>query len=436
VERRARILVALRRAVNSRLRSGLPRIAAQPRPGSSSGTHISRRPESPIDRNALVKAGTAALQSGDARTARRHFEALLEGGQGDASVCMALAAACQRLGDATARQSAVDRALAFEPRNLQALLMKGDCLAMEGDMRGATSFYKVAVSLGSQSRNLPAPLVEALRRAAAAIQQTGAQVEGYLRRQLADAGYDATTSSSRFTQSLDLLTGRKRIYVQQPQAYYFPALPQVQFYPREMFPWLDEIEAATDDICTELTEVLRADAGFAPYLQTSANAPASSGGPLLDSLDWSAFFLYRDGQVVAENAPRCPRTMQALANVPFPRVTGRDPMALFSVLKPGVRIPPHNGFLNTRLICHLPLIVPPGCILRVGNEQREFRKGHAWVFDDSIEHEAFNPTSETRVILLFDIWRPELTDEERRLVAALLEAMDSFGTGPRVEWTA
>lgn len=383
-----------------------------------------------------MKAGTSALQSGDAATARRHFEALAQAGQGGVPACLGLAAACQRLGDLPAAQHALDRALALEPRNLQALLMKGDCLSATGDTRGATAFYKAAVSLGSQLRNLPPALVEALRRAAGASQETGAQVEAHLRSRLAESGYDERTSSPRFTESLDLLTGRKQLYLQQPRVYFFPGLPQVQFYPREMFPWLDAVEAATEEICREATAVLQADAGLVPYLQSNPNAPLTNDATLFDNRDWSAYFLYKAGEVVEENAARCPCTMRALESVPFPRVRGRDPMALFSVLKPGVRIPPHHGFLNTRLICHLPLIVPPGCYLRVGNDQREWRKGQAWAFDDSIEHEAFNPSGETRVILLFDIWRPELSEEERRLVAAVLEAMDSFGAGPRVDWSA
>jgi aspartyl/asparaginyl beta-hydroxylase (cupin superfamily) len=382
-----------------------------------------------------LQAGTAALRSGDAQTARRHFEAVVAAGQADASVHVALALACLQLQDAAAAHEAVDRALALDPRNLQALLIKGDCLRGSGNTRAATAFYSAAVKLASHARNLPPALAEAVRRAASFRDEAGSQVEAHLRSRLAAAGYDEHTSSRRFAQSLDLLAGRKRPYFQQPLAYFFPELPQIQFYPREMFPWLDEVEAATDDICAELVDVLRADSGIVPYLQTSANAPATGLSPLANSLDWSAFFLYKDGQAVAENAARCPRTMAALENVPFPRIKGRAPMALFSVLKPGVRIPPHTGFLNARLICHLPLIIPPGCFLRVGNDEREWQKGRAWVFDDSIEHEARNSSGETRVILLFDIWRPELTTEERGLVAALLEAMDAYGSGPRVEWS-
>ena len=101
------------------------------------------------------------------------------------------------------------------------------------------------------------------------------------------------------------------------------------------------------------------------------------------------------------------------------------------MLRPRTRIPPHNGLVNTRLICHLPLIVPPGCGFRVGNETREWVEGKAWVFDDSIDHEAWNDSDQTRVILLFEIWRPELTEEERALVAAMFEEIAAAGSLPK-----
>jgi aspartate beta-hydroxylase len=356
-------------------------------------------------------------------------------GQGDAAACIMLALACQRLNDRPALYEAVDRALAFEPRNLHALLMKGDCLAESGNTRAATQFYGAAVAIAAQTPNLPPAFLEYVRRAAQARDRINSHIEGHLLKQLSAAGYDERSSSARFRQSIDMLTGKKQLYTQQPRAYYFPELPQIQFYPREMFPWLDAIEAATDDICAELQGVLERNQGLVPYIRERGDVPLGDTHSLLNSLDWSAFFLYRDGALVEENAAQCPQTMAALEHVPFPRIKGRDPMALFSVLKPGVRIAPHHGFLNSRLVCHLPLIVPPGCFLRVGNDRREWEKGKAWVFDDSIEHEAWNSSNETRVILIFDIWRPELTEEERRLVGTLLEAVDSYGSGPRVEWS-
>jgi aspartyl/asparaginyl beta-hydroxylase (cupin superfamily) len=103
-------------------------------------------------------------------------------------------------------------------------------------------------------------------------------------------------------------------------------------------------------------------------------------------------------------------------------------------LRPGAHIPPHNGLVNTRLICHLPLLVPGQCTFRVGNELRDWRQGRAWLFDDTIEHEAWNRSGETRVILLFDVWRPELSQEERELVVSLFAAIDAHGGGKKPEW--
>jgi aspartyl/asparaginyl beta-hydroxylase (cupin superfamily) len=85
---------------------------------------------------------------------------------------------------------------------------------------------------------------------------------------------------------------------------------------------------------------------------------------------------------------------------------------------------------NTRAIVHLPLLVPPGCGFRVGGEVREWREGTAFVFDDTIEHEAWNNSDKLRVVLLFDVWRPELSAEERALVTATIEAVDAYGKRP------
>jgi aspartyl/asparaginyl beta-hydroxylase (cupin superfamily) len=150
--------------------------------------------------------------------------------------------------------------------------------------------------------------------------------------------------------------------------------------------------------------------------------------------DWSAFYLWKFGEIVPENAARCPRTMQVMADVPLASVNSRSPSVLFSLLRPGARIPPHSGLVNTRLICHLPLMVPPECGFRVGNDTRTPVEGKAWVFDDTIEHEAWNRSDRTRVILLFEIWRPELTEEERALVGAMFNAIDEH-TGQKPAWS-
>ena len=142
--------------------------------------------------------------------------------------------------------------------------------------------------------------------------------------------------------------------------------------------------------------------------------------------------MWQYGELLQENAARCPKTVRAMADIPLAWVKNRSPSVLFSLLRPGAHIPPHTGEVNTRLICHLPLIVPENCSLRVGNETRPVVEGRAWVFDDTIEHEAWNGSAETRVILLFEVWRPELSAEERGLVSAMFEAIESYGaSAPR-----
>jgi aspartyl/asparaginyl beta-hydroxylase (cupin superfamily) len=71
----------------------------------------------------------------------------------------------------------------------------------------------------------------------------------------------------------------------------------------------------------------------------------------------------------------------------------------------------------------------------VGSDLRQWEEGKAWAFDDTIEHEAWNDSDQTRVVLLFDVWRPELTAGERDLVATMLAAIDDYGAGSG-EWGA
>ena len=125
-------------------------------------------------------------------------------------------------------------------------------------------------------------------------------------------------------------------------------------------------------------------------------------------------------------ASRFPLTMAAIEAVDLPHISVRAPNILFSKLSAGARIPPHHGMINTRLVCHLPLIVPPGCGFRVGGEMRQWEVGQLLIFDDTIEHEAWNDGDSDRVILIFDAWRPELDAEERRAITALFEAVDSY----------
>jgi aspartate beta-hydroxylase len=187
------------------------------------------------------------------------------------------------------------------------------------------------------------------------------------------------------------------------------------------------LEAATDDIRGELTQILDSSlADFSPYVTYSPQAPLNQWKELNHSHRWSALYLVKNGQRIEENIARCPKTVAALAGAPVVEIAQRGPTSFFSRLEPHTRIPPHTGVSNTRLIVHIPLVVPPGCGFRVGSSIREWRPGQALIFDDTIEHEAWNDSGEPRVILIFDIWNPLLTPAERDLMAAATTAVADF----------
>jgi hypothetical protein len=371
-----------------------------------------------------------ALNRGDARASRPAFERLTRIDPGRLDAWLGLALACRALGDDPVEIQAIDRVLALDPRHIPALSMKAERFERLGDDRAAKAFYAAVVAAAPAPGSMPPTIQEMVRAAGRRSAHYSRVYETHLREAVVRAGFSTETSSRRFAQSVDLLLGRGQIYLQSPKSFYFPEMPQRQFYERHEFPWLAAIEAQTDLVREEMLRAIRDPAAVAPYVRTDPNRPAKAFGNLRDNPDWSAVYLIRNGAVVPEAAALCPATMAALRAAPLTDAPGATPSVLFSLLRPGVRIPPHTGHNNARLICHLPLVVPPGCGLRVGSETREWKLGEALIFDDSIEHEAWNEGDALRVVLLFDIWRPELTLEERALVAATLGAVVSYGGAP------
>lgn len=268
----------------------------------------------------------------------------------------------------------------------------------------------------------PPALHGALRQAQGWLAEASRRYEAHLLQGVGDV-----SGLPRMAHALDLLLGRTPLYQQQPSLFYFPGLPQRPFYEREEFPWLAGVEAMTEAMAAEARAILADGVGLRPYVETPADRPAPNN-PLRDRDDWSAFFLWRGGAVQPANAARAPAMMAALQQAPVPMIAGRSPMALMSVLKPGTHIAPHHGMLNTRLIVHVPLVSNPDCAIRVGPETRRWVPGRALIFDDSFEHEAWNRGRETRAVLLFEIWRPEITPTEQAALTRLFETIDRYGS--------
>ncbi|PEQ11206.1 hypothetical protein B2G71_18120 [Novosphingobium sp. PC22D] len=330
------------------------------------------------------------------------------------------------LGDLAGGEAAIDRLLAAEPRNIWGLIIKGDCRAQQSDSRAATAFFKAALDAAARLPSRTPDLETALGRVQQRLASLANRFEDDLRARLAEAGVGESGASPRIAEALDILTGRREVFFQQPQSFFYPGLPQIQFYEREQFDWIAELESRTAAIRGELEAVLAQDGEtFRPYVESDPSRPAKQNAMVGDPR-WGAYYLWKAGKPVAEHAVECPATMAALERPPVPVIAGRSPLALFSMLRPGMHISPHTGFLNTRLICHLPLIAPPGCTLRVGNETRAWDEGRALIFDDSIEHEAWNRSDQTRVVLLFEIWRPEIGEADRAALTVMFEYISAY----------
>jgi len=374
---------------------------------------------------AQAQAGVAAWQRGDAATARAMFEAVVAAGRATPQLWLLLAQACTALNDDPGAHIALDQVLGIDRRNLFALMMKGDLLATAGDDRGAAGFYGLALANAPPPAERSPDLAARLDRAAAATAAMQTRFAAHLDTQLDHRGIAADTRPPRFVEALDILTGAKTVYVQQPTSFYYPGLPQRQFYDPAAFDWIPALLAAAPTIRAELDQILAGGDGLRPYVEATPGRP-NRGHALLGDPSWSAWHLLQAGDALAKARHHAPLTLAALELAPLPRISGRSPMALFSVLRPRTHIPPHTGMLNTRLICHIPLIVPDGCRLRVGNDTRAVVAGQPMIFDDSIEHEAWNDSDETRVVLLFEIWRPELDAAERDALTALFEAIGDY----------
>lgn len=372
------------------------------------------------DYRAAIDAGLQALQARDAVRAAD----LLRTAAGAAPVAdmpwVALANAEMMLGQNDAAEAALDRQLDLAPRDVGALLLKAYLREQTGDARAASSFYRAALNQAAVDGAVPTALTALHSHAARYLEQANTGFEAYLLERI------GTDLSPTMTEAVELLTGKRALYLQEPSMFYYPGLPQQRFYDPAAFPWLEAMLALVPQMQAELQAVLYNGAdGFAPYVHRKQHRPAPNS-PLLDNPAWTAFHFWQDGQLVAENAARCPATMEALSHAPLPDIPGRSPNAHWSRLLPGAHIAPHTGMLNTRLICHLPILTAPDCWFRVGSEVRGWVDGTALIFDDSINHEAKNDGQHERVILLWEIWRPEIDSGDREAIGRIFQAIGEY----------
>lgn len=215
---------------------------------------------------------------------------------------------------------------------------------------------------------------------------------------------------------------------QQPKFLFFPGLPAGPYHDPFLQPWAPRLAEAFPTIRAEALAVIAADQGLEDFFGTvpsgSTERYLGGDGP---RPAWDAFFFFRHGRRYDDNHARCPRTSAILEAIDLCRVKDQAPEICFSVLAPGTHLLPHHGVTNTRLVMHLPLVVPADCALNVVDAgEHHWREGELMMFDDTFAHEAWNRSPHPRVVLLMDCWNPYLAAEERAALRAIIEAISDF----------
>jgi aspartyl/asparaginyl beta-hydroxylase (cupin superfamily) len=373
----------------------------------------------------------AAMRRGDAASALKCVGEAEAVAPQDPHVKMQKALIHRMSGALPAALAALDEALALDPYNFLALLSKGAVVEKLEGSRVAARVYENAIKLAPAEANLPPNLKSPLARAREVVEETREALAKYLADQVGSV--DAAGSElaqKRLEEAIGVYAGVRRVYQHEPLLLHYPRLPAIPFYPRELFPWLPELEAATPVIRAELEGALATHMeAFSPYIQFPADAPVNQWEELNHSRRWSSLFLWKDGTRNDAVCAACPKTAALLGKLPMAHQPGFAPTAMFSALEANTRIPAHTGSTNVRLLCHLPLVLPGPARFRVGNETRAWEMGKAWVFDDTIEHEAWNDADQLRVILIFDVWNPYLEPGERERINAMMAARNAFYSG-------
>jgi hypothetical protein len=381
--------------------------------------------DNPGDPQVLNALGMIALGRGDDQEARGLFEGASAADPGAAALWMNLATACRRLKDDESERDALERALAIDQRNFIALLRLAEQHERRGETRDAALRWSAVVQIASAAADRPPVVEQALEHGRRFLAGQGETVHRRINEALGDRLAELGPAARRFQACMDHSLRGRPIYANECSGVHFPFLPADEYFDRHHFPWLEQLEARTPAIRAEAERLLASgDAALRPYVRQDAGTPENKWSALDNNLAWGACFLWEYGVRNDPVCELCPETAAALAAVPQNIVPGKAPTAFFSILKAGAHIPAHTGVTNTRAIVHLPLIVPPGCEFRVGGETRAWREAEAFVFDDTIEHEAWNRSDRDRVVLIFDVWNPHLSEGERALLADFFTLAD------------
>jgi aspartate beta-hydroxylase len=400
--------------------------------------------EAPDTPEALNFVAMCALSRGDLADAQRMLDRAVELEPTQPELWKSLGIVHMAADHPQAALECFDRALGLDPNHFVARLHRGAALERLGRGRDSIANYYGAI-IAAQNRGqwlderttapgLRVAVVHAMRAVNAGRRQLFLDLLAPLRER------HGTEALKRVEQALLIYLGDAPANYpdprQRPKFFYVPGLRTQPYFERELFPWHADLEKHTDVIREELRGVLADPQGVEPFLGTNDNELLKDQNLLAATREapaqWNSFFFHRHGELFDQNARRCPRTTRILDSLPLVHIRGHAPEVLFSVLTPGSHILPHHGVTNTRLVTHLPLIVPEDCAIRVGGVDHVWQEGRCVTFDDTFEHEAWNRSDKVRAVMILDSWHPDLGEAEREAIALLVGGIGDFNRAANV----
>ncbi len=384
---------------------------------------LEREPGNPL---ALYSLGVHAFREGALERSLDFLSRALRSAPMDPMIPLAISVIHRETGALDDEWASIGEALARDPYSLHGLLCKAEFLERNGRVNQATAVYRDTLKVAPTP--WPEPLSARLGHALARVDAERGLLSHHLGQRLAGLRDRLPPEKARrWDEAVSIASGRTAPYPSQCNQLYVPRLPAIPFFDPCHFPWIEALQQRTAVIRAELEALIATSPElFTPYVAYRPGEPVNQWGELNHSRAWSSFHLWQHGKPLEHNIARCPETARAMQAVDSASIGGLCPNVMFSALAPRTAIPPHHGETNARLVAHLPLVVPDGCSFRVGSEWRNWEEGKVLVFDDTIEHEARNDGDALRVVVIFDVWNPLLSQEEREAVNLMSDALHDF----------
>jgi aspartyl/asparaginyl beta-hydroxylase (cupin superfamily) len=369
-----------------------------------------------------------ALQSGDLAAATDHLRSLQANSPGDLQVLAQLGQALYDQGQLEQAVRAYTDYWRIKPSIL--IYLKLGCLHLElGNIDKAVQVF----SLGEATD----PKLLALWKnpetnpAVAAMSKTGWEALCRHHTELHVKTVEALGEPGKTTRIRDAiwpLIDTRPINYEHPQqraqilSIKYDASPT--FFDTNIFPWCEQLELNYPDIRQEILEGMNVAADGKPYLRNSHRLDGPQWEALVNKMSWASIHLYSRGKANQGVIDKFPKTLKALAQLPLAITNGNPSEVFISVLAPRTRIPEHFGVSSAIVTAHLPIEVPEGCGLKVHKETRVPEAGKLMVFDDTWEHSAWNNSDQPRVVLIFELWHPDLSELEKDAITRSIEARE------------